>query len=173
MKRSTAALAVLLLSACGGNGGNESAGSGEKAAGGGTAGGNVAMQAGQWEMTTQVVSMTAEGLPAGMTPPTPPPTTVSICLTPEQAANPGANFATGSAENSGCTSENMAMANGRVTGTVQCAQGGTTMRTTLDGQYTATSYEVTQRAQISGQGVSMNTESRTTGRRTGDCAAGG
>ena len=170
MRRSTAALAALLLSACGGgSGGNES----EKAAGGEAAGSGETMQAGQWEMTTQVVSVNVPGMPAGTAPPTPPPTTVSVCLTPEQVANPGADFATGTGSNGGCTSDNMSWANGRVSGTVQCNQSGTTMRSTLDGRYSGTTYEVTQRAEISSGGQTMTTESRTTGRRTGDCQAPG
>ena len=174
MRRSTAALAALLLSACsGGSGGNDSAGTGEKAAGGEAAASGETMQAGQWDMTTQVVSINMPGMPAGASPPMPAPTTVSVCLTPEQVANPGANFATGSGANGGCTSDNMSWANGRVSGTVQCSQSGTTMRSTLDGRFSGTTYDVTQRAEISGGGQTMTTESRTTGRRTGDCQAAG
>ena len=174
MRRSIAGLTILLLAACGGESANEQAGEADKApaapAGGG-GGAAVAMQPGQWEIRTEVVRMEVPNMPQGMSPPTPPPTTVNTCLTPEQASAPSGGFLSGSGEAAGCTNQGMSMANGRIRGTVQCNQQGTTMRSTMDGQFTPTSFEVNQRVETSAQGMTMNMESRTTGRRTGDCPA--
>lgn len=168
MRKSSAAIAVLLLAACGGQSGNEQGAEGEA---GGAAGASVSLQPGQWEMTTEVVSMNIPNMPAGMTPPMPPPTTVRTCLTPEQAAAPGGDFITGSGEGGGCRSENMSMENGRIQGTVQCQAEGGSMTAAVSGQFTPTSYEINQQVETSAEGMTMEMESRTTGRRVGDCPA--
>ncbi len=181
MRLAATGIAVLMLAACGGqSGGNEAGGNaaGGNAAGaeaGGSSGGGaagVALQPGMWETTVEVVRMSAPNMPAGVTPPTPPPTTVSYCLTAAQAANPNANFLTGSGEAGGCTSENLSMSGGRIQGTVTCNAQGTQMRSTMDGQFTPTSYEMTTQVQTTGAGMTMDMETRTRARRTGDCPAG-
>ena len=179
--------AALALAGCGGGdsgdankaaGGNESAGAeaggnagaaAEAGGGGSGGGGSASLQPGQWEITTNVTRITMPGMPAGMSPPMPPPTTVRACLTAAQAAQPGAGFLSGSGEAQGCTYESNSISGGRIQAVVQCSQQGTTMRSTMTGQFTADSYEVSQQAQISAQGQNMETESRTTGRRVGDC----
>jgi hypothetical protein len=174
MRRSVAAMTALLLVSCSGGGGEEKAAGGDTAAADGPAaagggGAMVTMQPGQWEITTEVVRMSAPDLPQGASVPNPPPTTIRTCLTPEQAAAPTGGFLTGSGENSGCTASNLSMTGGRVQGTVQCEQPGTTMRSTLDGTFTPTSMEMNQRVETTAQGMTMEIESRTTGRRVGDC----
>lgn len=169
MRHGIAAMAALLLAACGGQGegGNESAG--EKAAAGGGGAAAAAFQPGLWEITTQVLNMSGPNIPQGVTMPTPPPTTVRTCMTPEQAGQPGANFFTGSGESGGCTYENNSMAGGRIAATVQCNNEGGTMRSNMSGQFTATSFELDQQVETTAQGMTMNIESRTSGRRVGDC----
>ena len=167
MRHWIAAAPALLLIACGGEGGG-----GNAAEGGGGEAAAVAFQPGQWETTVHVTRINVPNMPKGMNPPMPPPTTVRTCLTAEQARAPNANFLTGSGESGGCTSENFSMADGRITGTVQCNAQGSTMRSTLDGRYTATSYEMTMQTQTQAQGMSMDMEARTTARRVGDCPAG-
>jgi hypothetical protein len=97
---------------------------------------------------------------------------VRTCITEAQAAAPSADIHTGSGEKAGCRAENKAMTDGRIQGPVHCEQQGTTMRSTLDGQFTPTSMEMTQRVETAAQGMTMNFESRTTGRRVGDCPSG-
>ena len=46
------------------------------------------------------------------------------------------------------------------------------MRTQLDGRYTATTYDVTQRSVLEGQGMRVTGEIRTSGRHTGPCRRG-
>lgn len=171
-------IAALAIAACGGNGdgagGNDAAAESNAAAGGGGGGAaSAAMQPGQWEITTTVASISVPNMPSGMAPPVPPPTTVRSCLTPEEASQPNANFLTGMGESGGCTYENQSMEGGRVQSTVQCSSGGATMRTVVSGQFTPTSFEVNQRATTSAQGMNMEIESRTAGRRIGDCPAAG
>ncbi|HEX8364685.1 MAG TPA: DUF3617 domain-containing protein [Allosphingosinicella sp.] len=174
--------AALALAGCGGGGeggdankaagnagGNAGAGAEGGEAGGG--GGSASLQPGQWEITTNVTSMNVPGMPAGMTPPMPPPTTVRACLTAAQAAQPGAGFLSGSGEAQGCTYESNSIGGGRIQAVVQCNQAGTTMRSTMTGQFTADSYEVNQQVETSAQGQNMQIQSRTTGRRVGDCPA--
>ena len=181
MRRAGTAFAALLLAACGGQSGNEQAGNAaggtetEAAGGGGGGGGaaSVALQPGMWETTVEVVRMNMPNMPQGMATPTPPPTTISYCLTPEQAARPSADFLTGSGETGGCTYENFSMENGRIQGTVSCNAQGTQMRSTLDGQFTPSSYEMNTQVQTTTGGMTMDMETRTSARRTGDCPAGG
>ena len=183
----TAAVAALLLASCGsrdqagnggagGEGGNAAAG-GEAAAegGAGPGGATVSLQPGQWETTVEVLRLNMANMPnmpAGMTTPLPPPTTVRSCLTPEQARQPNANFMTGSGDQGGCTFENFSMAGGRISGTVTCNSQGTSMRTTMNGRFAADSYEMESESQVSANGATIDTASRIVSRRIGDCPAG-
>ena len=174
MRRSIAAVAALLLVSCGG--GTDA--NQQKAEGGNAAtpaasgaGAAVAMQPGQWEITTEVLEMEVPNMPKGVNGPTPPPTVVRTCLTPQQASAPSGGFLTGSGETGGCTTENMSTSGGRIRGTVQCNQPGTTMRSTMDGQFSPTGFEVNQRVETSSQGMNVTMRSRTSGRRVGDCPA--
>jgi hypothetical protein len=173
MRKTTSAIAVLLLAACGSQSGNEQAagnGAGDSASSGGTA--SVALQPGQYETTVEVTRMSVANMPGGMTPPTPPPTTVRSCLTPEQAARPNANFLSGSGDSGGCEYSNFSMDGGRMRGTVQCDSEGSTMRSTFDGRFSGDGYQMTSQAQVTASGMTMEMDTRTTARRIGDCPAG-
>ena len=188
MRRRMTAIAALLLAACGGESGESDAGNAatgrEAAAGaggdsadtadgeaGGGGGGAVtaSFAPGLWETTTEVLSMNVPNMPQGFRPPMPPATTVRHCLTPEQVSRPPADFMSGGGESGGCTYQDFAMANGRIRGTVQCGAEAGSMHMTMDGSFTPTRYEMNQQVETSGQGMTMNMESRTTGRRVGDC----
>ncbi|HYJ31363.1 MAG TPA: DUF3617 domain-containing protein [Allosphingosinicella sp.] len=162
--------ALVALSACGG--GNE--GDGNKAADGkaGGGGGSAAtMQPGEWEMTTTVTRMNVPGMPAGANAPMPGPQTARTCLTAADVAE-NANFVNETA-GAGCTSQGGSMSGGRIQANVQCTRPEGQMRMTMNGQYTATTLEMTQQVQTSmpgGQNVEM--EARIAGRRVGDCPAG-
>jgi hypothetical protein len=162
--------AVAALAACGG--GNDG---GNKAADGKTGGGGssaATMQPGEWEMTTTITRMNVPGLPAGTSPPMPGPQTSRTCLTAAEVAE-NANFVNESA-GEGCTAQNSRMSGGRIEANVQCTRPQGQVRMTMNGQYTATTLEMTQQVQTSapgGQNVEM--EARIAGRRIGDCPAGG
>jgi len=181
MRGSIAAMAVVLLAACsgGGAGGNAQQADANGAApdsnaaasgAGPTAGAAAAtLQPGQWELKTEVLRMNVPNMPAGVSPPMPPPSTVTYCLTAEQARQPNADFFSGSGQGGGCRSDNMTMAGGRIQGTVVCEGQGVAMRSELSGEFAATSYRIEQRVHTSAQGMDMDMESRTSGRRLGDC----
>ena len=174
MRKSMCAAAALLLAACGSQdeGGKSEAGEAGKAAAGEAAGsGGVSFEPGLWETTVQVVSMNMPNMPAGMSAPMPPPTTTTYCMTPEQAARPSADMLTGSGASGGCTYENFSMTNGRLQGAVQCSQEGASMRSTMDGRFSANDYEIDTQVQTDTGGVTTRMEARTTGRRIGDCPA--
>ena len=175
--RATAAvLATALLAACSGQSGNDQtaadgAAPAEAGSGAGEAG-LAALQPGEWETTVEVLSMEVPGMPAGMAAPAIPPTTTRHCVTPEEAAQPNAEFFAGNAEGAACQRENFTIANGRISGVITCAAEGTTIRSEMNGQFASDRYEVTSRTQTTAQGMTMNGETRLTARRVGDCPAG-
>jgi hypothetical protein len=176
MRIAVTTAAILMLAACSGSGGgNEqapaNAAGGEAAAESGEAA-RVSLQPGQWETTVTITRMDVPNMPQGVNQTMPPPTTIRSCITPEQASQPNANFLTGSGETGGCTYENFSMTGGRIQGIVSCNSQGTTMRTTLDGQFTPTSYEMNNQVETNAGGMAMNMATRTTARRVGDCPAG-
>ena len=167
---------ALTLAACSGGGGGGD-GDANKAAADGKGGGGgsaaVTMQPGEWEMTTTVTRMNVPGMPAGMNAPMPGPQTARNCLTEEEARQASSNFlneTTGAGE--GCTSQNSSMSGGRIQATVQCNRPEGQVRMTMNGQYTATTLDMTQQVQTSAQGQNVEMEARITGRRVGDCPAG-
>lgn len=170
------ATALLGLGAC--QGGNEQAAAnavGNEAApsgGGGAAASGLQLQPGQWETRVEVVRVSGANLPPGMAAPQMPPVTASYCITPEQAADPSASMMAGNQMPEGCTTEDYTVSGGRIAGTVQCNIQGNVSRTTMSGRFTPTSYEMTMQAQQNVAGVEMESETRVTARRTGDCPAG-
>ena len=183
--RIMAAMAALALASCEGQqGAGNAAANGAAAAGGnaataaggdaGTAGAAmVEMRPGQWETTIEVLRLNmanVPGMPAGMTQPLPPPTTVRSCVTPEQARRPNADMFAGGNQ-AGCTYENFSMTGGRIQGVVTCNSSGTTVRSTFNGSFGAESMQVDSESQVSANGVTVDTASRVTGRRLGDCPA--
>ena len=90
--------------------------------------------------------------------------TATTCVTLAQAANPWQTLA--SHENDrGCTSENFSMANGRMTGSVVCP----TSRMTINGTFTATTYDVTTQAHSDRNGHVMDMEMHGVAHRVGEC----
>ena len=178
--RLTAAIAAAaLLAACSGQGGNDQTANGTAggevpgdAASGAAGAGLAGLQAGEWETTVEVLSMEMPGMPAGMPTPTIPAVTTRHCLTPEEAAQPNAEFFSGNTEGASCERENFTIGDGRVSGIITCTSEGATMRSEMNGQFGAASYEMTARTQTTAQGMTMNGETRITARRVGDCPAG-
>ncbi len=130
------------------------------------------MRPGQWEATNEVVSANAPGLPAealrGMVG---QKSTVSNCVTPEQAAKPSANFLAGQRD-SDCTYEDFSMDDGQMTGTMSCAVPGVPGRTVMkmNGKYSPVAYDMDMDMDVAiPGGAKMKLKARTTGRRVGDC----
>ncbi len=130
------------------------------------------MRPGQWEATNEVLSATAPGLPAeSLRQMVGQKTTVSNCVTPEQAAKPSANFLAGQ-QNSDCTYQDFNMDDGRMTGTMSCTAPGMPGRTVMkmDGKYSPVAYDMNMDMAVAiPGGMKMQLKARTTGRRTGDC----
>ena len=171
MRKITGAIALLTLAACSGQSGNEQAGNGQAgtAPAAAAAAPRPTIQPGQWDTTIEIVNVSAPNMPAGMTPPRMPARTVSACITPEQAGSPNAGVLSGNSNQPGCTTENYSVSGGRIQGTITCDIQGARTRTTLNGQFTPTSYEMTTQSEAVVGGMTTNTETRITARRTGDC----
>lgn len=164
--------AGLTLAACGGEGGGSGNGSGNGAAGGGGGGTTaVQMQPGEWELTSTTTRMVVPGRPGA---PLPQPRPVRQCVTPEQAASVTGAVIRNIGQNGECTMQTNAASGGRIQATVQCRiPHGGTATFTVDGSYTATTLEMTQQVRTSGAAANVEMDMRTTGRRIGDCPAGG
>jgi hypothetical protein len=133
------------------------------------------MRPGQWEATNEVVSANAPGLPAealrGMVG---QKSTVSNCVTPEQAAKPSANFLAAQSNNK-CTYQDWSMEGGRMSGAMTCEGGQMPGKVamTLSGNYGSTAYDLDMAMKTLGLpgGATMLVKARITGRRTGQCTA--
>lgn len=133
------------------------------------------IEPGQWEATNEIVSASAPGMPEGILKQmTGQKTTVSNCITPEQAAKPSANFLAAQ-QNNNCTYQDWSMEGGRMTGTMTC-QGGEmpgTVVMKMQGNYSPTRYDLDMDMNTTGlpNGMTMTIKAKTTGRRVGECTA--
>jgi hypothetical protein len=169
--------AALALAACGGS--EKSGGNGSAAAGGGSgsasaSGSGVSLQPGEWEMKTEVVNVTAEGLPPGIAEGMKAQggTSSKTCMTPEEAKGPKAeNFAQNNAGN--CKSEAFTWSGGRIKGKTTCTgeQGAGSSVVTMDGTYSAQSIDMTMKSETDVAGKGLTMEMRLSGRRLGECTA--
>jgi hypothetical protein len=182
MRPLVVAAAALLIASCGArertaNGSaevNASAAPATPATQGGEGGAAAiaALTPGEYETTIEVLRIDMTGgpaLPAGVIPPVPPPTTIRSCLTPDQARRPDANFLTGSGAQAGCVYDNLAMDGGRIVGAATCDAQGTRVRTVMDGQFSSVGYTMSSQSRIQTNGMTIETDSRITSRRIGDC----
>jgi hypothetical protein len=171
MRKAAALMTIAMLGGCGqsGDGGNGLAAAPGTGAGAGAA--TVSLQPGQWESRLEILNADMPQMPAGA--PGMPPMSARFCITPEQAANPNADVLGGGRNNpQGCTTENYTVAGGRISGTIVCAMGGSTNRTTISGQFTPTTYEMTMQSRTDAGGTATDSQTRISARRIGDCPAG-
>lgn len=135
---------------------------------------DITIAPGAWEVASEVVRVSAPNLPIQardqMIGPRPP---VRGCLTPEQAARPDARFLAGQGRR-GCAYSDFAMRNGRLTGTMHCPErGGGTTVARMTGDYRHDRYALAMTIETPmPDGAMMRIETRTVGRRTGDCPGG-
>ncbi|MFL6844206.1 MAG: DUF3617 domain-containing protein [Allosphingosinicella sp.] len=168
--------AVLALAACGssGNKGGGSSATGSGSSGGGAAG--LTLQPGEWEMKTQVVNVSAPGLPDAVANSMKSQAggTSRSCMTAEEAKGPKADMYSG-AQGSNCKTEGFSWAGGRIHGKTTCpGPGGTGSAVmTMDGQYSAQSMDVTIKSDTDIAGNKVSMEMKMNGRRVGDCPSGG
>jgi hypothetical protein len=158
--------AITLIAACSGGGGDQ-------------------IQAGQWEMVTQMTSVEAPGAPEAVVQQmrsqmASQRQTQSVCITPEQARNPSRNMM-GGQNPAGCEFTDTTWAGGNVKIRATCRPPGAppTMRPvemSIEGTYTAQQINnrITVTTEISnptgaGAPIRINAGGTMTGRRTGDC----
>lgn len=164
--RMIGAAGLLALAACGGGGGaNMSA---EEVA---EELSETKLQPGRWEMTQEVISVEAPGMPKeALAQMSPPKATNITCITPEQASAPKAEILAAQ-QNGSCTYSNWSMSGGRMKGTMSCSGAGMPgkMVTSIDGEYRETSYDLTVESKMDGVPGGMTLKARTTARRLGEC----
>jgi hypothetical protein len=140
------------------------------------------MQPGQWEITSQMTSVEAPGMPpaalAQMRAQLASQRQTQLqCITPEQAANPARNLVGRDAGRQGCQFPSTTFADGLIRISAICRQPGgpASMRMALDGSFTATELNGTLSVEMTGprtggggtQAVRMT--GLMAGRRIGDC----
>jgi hypothetical protein len=167
--------AALALAGCGSSdksGGNGSSVAGGSGSGGGPASG-ISLQPGEWEMKTEVVNISAEGLPPGIAEGMKAQAgrTTRTCMTAEEAKGPKADmFARNNPGN--CKSEGFSWAGGRIHGTTTCTgtEGAGKAVVTMDGQYSPQRIDMTMKSETDIAGKAMKMEMRISGHRVGECS---
>lgn len=131
------------------------------------------LSAGQWEMTTEVTSLTQrdKGAPA-IDMPVGSRSIVSSCVAEADVKKPQpALFAP---EGSECTYRDIYMRGGRLNATLACSRPGLggTIASNVNGSFTAETFEgtATTETSLAGEG-DVRIDTKLTGRRTGDCTA--
>jgi hypothetical protein len=133
------------------------------------------IEPGQWEATNEIVSASAPGVPAdALKSMVGQKSTVSNCITPEQAAKPSANFLAAQ-QNNNCTYQDWDMEGGKMTGTMTCEGAGMPGKVIMKmtGDYAPTAYNLDMDMNTTGLpgGMTMTIKAKTTGRRVGECTA--
>jgi hypothetical protein len=173
MKHVTAILGVAILAGCSGQN-TETAGNNTAA----TAATNtqtataapriLALQPGQWETTVEILRMEMTGMPGTPMPQT-PPTTVSQCITPEQANKPIEGIMAGGALPEGCVSESNNVTDGRIQATFSCAQNNVPTRISMQGVISPTAYEMEMEMSAGEGQTAVRSDMRVRARRLGEC----
>jgi hypothetical protein len=135
----------------------------------------VRIEPGMWERSTDVLSVSAEGMPREAANRLKGRRSSSRhCITREQAARPNATFMA-TRQNSDCTYRDFTMQGGRVSGNMACsnAESEGIIRTAMSGEYGPQSYDMRMRVEAPmSSGQIMTTEVRVRGRRVGACEGG-
>jgi len=142
---------------------------------------SVKLEPGEWEATQEILDVQMTGLPEGapagaMKQMIGQKNTVKHCITPEQAAKPGADFLAAQ-KDAKCTYANMDMSDGVINGAMTCAAPDNpkaVMKMTLNGTYQPASYAMAMEMQSQGMqgGMGMTMKIKSQGKRIGDCPAG-
>ena len=164
--------AALALAACGSS--DKGGENGSAPAGGGGSASGVSLQPGEWEMKTEVVNVTAEGLPPGIADgmKQSASATTKTCMTEEEAKGPKGDLFAGD-KSGNCKSEGFSWSGGRIKGKTTCTGQGGPGKTvmTMDGTYSAQNIDMTMKSETDLAGKAMTMEMRVSGRRLGECTA--
>lgn len=128
----------------------------------------LALQPGQWETRVEILKMEMTGMPGTPMPQT-PPTTVSQCVTPEQANKPIEGIMAGGALPPGCVSESNNVSDGRIQATFSCAQNGVPTRVSMQGVISPTAYEMEMDISAGEGQTAVRSDMRVRARRLGEC----
>lgn len=133
----------------------------------------VEIDPGQWEATTEILAVSGPLPEEALARMRGQRTTMSNCITPEQAARPSANFLAAQ-QGSECTYRDFSMRGGKLAGSMTCSGGQLPgeMTTTMRGDYGPQSYDMTMDMETAAglpDGLAMEIQARTTGRRIGEC----
>jgi hypothetical protein len=174
-----ASAGLFALAACGGgdkgSGNAAAAGAGEDrpSAQDSAAPGAVKLDPGEWEVTSEMTKVSGTGLPpAAIAAMQGQKQTTRQCITPEQASHP--LDMSGDAKKN-CDYSKFAMGGGRMDGTITCKagkDGGATVSMTMNGQFSARSYQAAMSMTTGSKEGAMTMEMRASAHRIGECKAG-
>ena len=136
----------------------------------------VPIEPGLWEIASEVVNVSAPNLPiAVQRRMIGPRARIRSCVTPEQAARPSAGFLAAREVGRDCRYADFAMRDGRMTGTMRCAEaGGGATVARMDGTYRRENYLLRMTIETPmPDGAVMRIDTRTIGRRVAACPAEG
>jgi hypothetical protein len=137
------------------------------------------IQPGNWEMVTKITSVeipgmtgpAAEQMQRAMTSQS---NTQTVCITPQQAANPMGGMMGGGQNSQGCQFSDQTFSGGVMRATATCPgpnnQGQ--VRMSWEGSYTPTTMQANVRTEMSGGPQNMRIAATMNSRRTGDCPSG-
>jgi len=135
--------------------------------------GAVKLDPGEWEVTSEMTKVSGTGLPpAAIAAMQGQKQTTRQCITPEQASHP--LDMPGDAKKN-CDYSKFAMGNGRMDGTITCKgdkDGGTTVSMTMNGQFSARSYQAAMSMTTGNKEGTMTMEMRASAHRVGECKGG-
>jgi len=129
------------------------------------------MEPGRWEATNEILSASSPALGRdALKQMVGQKSTVSNCVTPEEAARPSANFLAAQ-QGMDCSYEDFSMRGGRISGTMSCRGGAMPIpvEMRLSGQYESERYVIDMKMDGGAGPASIAVEARTTGRRVGEC----
>jgi hypothetical protein len=178
---------VLALAACGksgqtgGNGAAAATGNGaaatapapSSAPASGVKTASLQIQPGEWEVTEETVNASGTGPAAAYLARMKGHTRTSReCITPEEASKP---VILSQNHDNQCDYSHFTFGGGAIKGTISCndKQNNGSITMTMDGHYSAQSYDMTTSMAMTMQGGSTRIDARRTAHRVGDCAAGG
>lgn len=120
---------------------------------------------GKWQTTTTILSMAMPGMPPGVLKSMQAkPTTLTICITPQQAAAGPRDMI--SQSNGACRYRSFSAVGGRINAVMACNAGQAGPQTiAISGSYSTAAYDITSKM----RGGAMQSSARTVGKRLGPC----
>jgi hypothetical protein len=136
--------------------------------------GSVSLQAGEWEMRKELVSLDAPELSPAMKTLMSLPVTDRRCISEEEAKGLKPENMAALATANDCKQEEYVWSYGRIHSKMSCggAQSIATVSVAMEGSYTPVSLDVNVKTETRIGGSRTTYESRITGRRIGPCRSG-